>query len=108
MGSFSRRSQQRESGLQARRARVVRKREKLQAWKPRIESLEHELMPRERMKECETGQASPFEEEGDLEEVWRDCMEVEEEDDEENWTKRDNIQKELREVGRLSFVSKEM
>ena len=64
MGSFSRRSQQRESGLQARRARVVRKREKLQAWKPRIKSLEHELMPRERMKECEIGQASPLKKKG--------------------------------------------
>ena len=41
---FCSESQQRESGLQARRARVLRKREKLEAWKPRVKSLEHELL----------------------------------------------------------------
>ena len=66
-------------------------------------------MEKER-KECKEGAGIPFREEGDLEEVWEDCMEVEDEAecrgklDEQ----RKKMQRELREVERLSFVSKEM
>ena len=52
----------------------------------------------------------PFQEGGDSEDVWRDCMEVE--DEAESRKKLDDqrkkMQKELREVDTLSFVSKEM
>ena len=60
-GSISRRSQQnQETGLLVRRARVGSKREKLEAWKPRIKSLEHELMLWERRMEHKRGQVSPL------------------------------------------------
>ena len=90
-GSFGRRSQQsRESGLQARRARVGRKREKLEAWKPRMKSLEHELMLWERTKECKMGQASPLKKKGTWkkygETVWKSRMRM---SVEENWMKRE-------------------
>ena len=113
LGSVSRRTQQRASGLQARRARVERKREKLEAWKTRIKSLEHELMLWERMKECKMDQAFPLKKKG----TWKkyggegerregDCMEVEDEDEcrRKLDEKRKKIQKELREVERLSHV----
>ena len=69
MGSTSRQSQQRESGLQARRDRVVRKREKLEAWKPRIKSFRARI---DAMGKNEGVQNGPgiFHEEGDLEEAW--------------------------------------
>ena len=77
-GSTSRRSQQsQETGLLARRARVRRKREKLEAWKLRIKGLEHELRLWERKEGAQKGSGISFKEEGDSEEVWGDCVEVE-------------------------------
>ena len=76
-GSIARRSlQSQESGLQARRRRVERKIEKLEAWRPRIWSLEHELMLWERRKERQRGQVSPLKKKGTRKKCWRDCMEV--------------------------------
>ena len=109
-GSMSRRSQQsQETGLLARRARVERKREKLEAWKPRIKILQHEVRLWERKEGSQNGSGVSFEE-GHSEEVWRDCMEVE--DDAECRRKLDEprkkMQRELREVERLSFASKDL
>ena len=78
-GSTRRRSQQsQELGLLPRRARVGRKREKLEAWKPRIKSLEHELMLWERRKEHKWGQVSPLQKKGTRkkcgETVWKSRM----------------------------------
>ena len=53
-------------------ARVGRKREKLEAWKPRIKSSEHELMLWENEGVQKWAQASPSKKKGDLEEVWGD------------------------------------
>ena len=102
--------QSQESGLQALRRRVARKTGKLEAWKLRARSSEQGLMPWETRKEYKMGQASPSKEEVDLEEVWRDCVEVEDEDEcrRKLDEQRKKIQKELREVERLSFASKEM
>ena len=84
-------------------SRVGRKTERLGAWKARIDAMEK--------KEGVEGEPSiPFKEGGDSEDVWGDCMEVE--DEAESRKKLDEprkkMQKELREVHRLSFVSKEM
>ena len=74
-----------------------------------MKSSEHELMLWKRRKEQKKGQVS-FNEEGDSEEVWGDCMDVE--DDAEcrrkMYEQRKKMQRELREVERLSFASKEM
>ena len=63
-----------------------------------------------RRKEHKKGSGISFPEEGDSEEVWRDCLEVE--DDAECRRKLDEqrkkMQRDLREVERLSFASMEM
>ena len=77
-GSAGRRSQQsQESGLQARRPRVERKREKFGAWELRVDSSEHELMPWKRKEGAQKVSGISFKEEGDSEEVWGDSVQVE-------------------------------
>ena len=64
----------------------------------------------EKKKGVQGGRSIPSKEGGDSEDVWGEFMEVE--DEAESRKKLDerkkNVQKELREVDRLSFVSKEM
>ena len=65
----------------------------------------------ERKPGAEQAPGIPFKEEGDSEKVWGDCMEVEDEAAECRKIldeQRKKMQKELREVERLSFASKEM
>ena len=63
-----------------------------------------------KMEGAQKGPGISFKEEGDSEEVWGDCMEVE--DDAECRRKldeqRNEMQRELREVERLSFASQEV
>ena len=81
-GRKGRRSQQsRESGLQARRARVGRKREKLEALEAENKELRARIDAMGKNGGVLNGPGISSEEEGDLEEVWGDCMEVEDEDE---------------------------
>ena len=108
--SISRRSQQsQETCLLARRARVERKSEKFEVWKPRIKSVEHELMLWERRKEHKKGQVSSVRKKETRkkcgETLWKSRMTP---SVAENWMNRGKMQRELREVERLSFASKEV
>ena len=64
----------------------------------------------EKKEGAQKGPGIPFKEEKDSEEVWGDCMEVENEAEcrRKLDEQRKKKQKEPREVDRLSFVSKEM
>ena len=85
-----------------------RKREKLEAWKLRIKSSEHELMLWKRRKEHKRGQVSPFQKKGTRKKYGETVSEVE--DDAECRRKLDEqrkkMQRELREVEKLSLASK--
>ena len=67
-------------------------------------------MPWKRKDRVQGGPSNPSKEGGDSDDVWREFMEVE--DETESRKKQDEqkkkLQKELRDVDRLSFVSKEM
>ena len=78
-GSISMGSQQsEETGLLARRARVGRKREKLKSLQAENKERRSRIDGHGKEgSEHKSGQVSPVKEEGDSEEVWRDCMEVE-------------------------------
>ena len=78
--------------------------EQLEAWKA-----ENKDRGRIDAMEKKEGPSIPSREGGDSEEVWRVCMEVEDEARcRRKLEQRKMLQKELREVDRLSFMSKEM
>ena len=108
MGSISRRSQQRETGL---KARMGGKREKARSLEAENKELGARIDAMGKNEGVRNGPGISFEEEEEnLEEVWRDCMEVEDEEEcrRKLDEKRKKIMKELREVERLSFASKEV
>ena len=82
MGSISRRSQQRASGLQARRAPVGEEERKTRSVEAESEELRARIDAMGKNEGVQNEARHLFvQEEGDLEEVWGYFMEVEDEDD---------------------------
>ena len=110
-GSTGRRSlQSRESGVQALRRRVGEEHREARGLEAENKELRARIDAMEKKEGVHGGPSILSKEGGDSEDVWREFMEVEDETERRKklHDQKKKLQKELRDVDRLSFVSKEM